>query len=139
MKDSAGTLLYRNTPNGLEVLLVHPSGNFNRSKPWGIPKGLPNWGEQLEAAARRETWEETGVEVACVLHPLGDIVYKSGKKRVRCFAGEAAPNTLPRCTSWEVDRAEFVLLVEARKLMHPDQAVFLDRFLAWLETGPGAT
>jgi len=42
MKESAGTLLYRHTPDGLEVLLVHPSGNYNRGKPWGIPKVLPD-------------------------------------------------------------------------------------------------
>ncbi len=30
MKESAGTLLYRQGENGLEVLLIHPSGNYNR-------------------------------------------------------------------------------------------------------------
>lgn len=127
MQDSAGILLYRHTPNGLEVLLVHPSGNYNRGKPWGIPKGLPDPGEDLEAAARRETWEEAGVKVEGVLKALGTIDYKSGKKRVHCWAGEAATDTLPHCASWEVDRAEFVLIDEARKLIHPDQAAFLDR------------
>ena len=42
MKQSAGTLLYRDGPDGLEVLLVHPSGWYNRGKPWSIPKGLPD-------------------------------------------------------------------------------------------------
>lgn len=129
MHDSAGTLLYRSTPNGIEVLLVHPSGNYNRKKPWGIPKGLPDEGEDLETAARRETWEETGVTVESVLKPLGSIEYKSGKKRVHCWLGQATPDTLPRCASWEVDRAEFVPLAEARKLIHPDQAPFLDRLV----------
>lgn len=138
MKESAGTLLYRSTPNGLEVLLVHPSGNYNRNKPWGIPKGLPDDGEDLETAARRETWEETGVEVASVLHPLGDVEYKSGKKRVHCWTGEATPNTLPRCASWEVDRAEFVLIDAARKIIHPDQAAFLDRLIKRLDSQSSA-
>src|SRR5579872_39147 len=44
-KQSSGTLLYRRAPAGLEVLLVHPSGNYNRGKPWSIPKGLPDAGE----------------------------------------------------------------------------------------------
>ena len=52
MKQSAGTLLYRQGPDGLEVLLVHPSGNYNRKAPWGIPKGLPAADEDLETAAR---------------------------------------------------------------------------------------
>jgi len=41
MKQSAGTLLYRQGPDGLEVLLIHPSGNYNRKAPWSIPKGEP--------------------------------------------------------------------------------------------------
>ena len=63
MKQSAGTLLYRQGPDGLEVLIVHPSGAYNRRAPWSIPKGEPDPFEtDLEITARRETWEETGVQ-----------------------------------------------------------------------------
>jgi len=41
-KLSAGTLLYRWIDGTLEVLLVHPAGNYNRRAPWGIPKGAPD-------------------------------------------------------------------------------------------------
>src|SRR5690606_867902 len=62
-RESAGTLLYRRADDGsFAVLIVHPSGNYNRRDPWGIPKGLLDEGESLEEAARRETLEETGVE-----------------------------------------------------------------------------
>ena len=57
MMESAGALLYRQDGEAWEVLLVHPSGNYNRKAPWSIPKGLPDSGEDLEDAARRETWE----------------------------------------------------------------------------------
>src|SRR5262249_19340855 len=67
VKRSAGTLLYRQGPKGLEVLLVHPSGNYNRKAPWGIPKGELDGGEDLETAARRETLEETGVEASTLV------------------------------------------------------------------------
>ena len=67
---SAGCLLYRFCENTLEVLLVHPSGAYNRRSPFSIPKGLLDPAEELEQAARRETLEETGV-VAGDLHPLG--------------------------------------------------------------------
>ena len=40
-KLSSGTLLYRTVNGALEVLLVHPAGNYNRRAPWGIPKGEP--------------------------------------------------------------------------------------------------
>ena len=107
VQQSAGTLLYRNRDGQLEVLLVHPSGNYNRHKPWSIPKGLPDEGEALEAAARRETWEETGV-TAGELVPLGTIRYQKSRKEIHCFAGPAPADATPHCASWEVDRAEFV-------------------------------
>lgn len=125
---SAGTLLYRRAAEGLEVLLVHPSGNYNRRAPWGIPKGLPDPDESLEQAARRETLEETGVEPG-PLEPLGHIDYRKSRKRVHCFAGPAPADASPRCASWEVDCAEFVSLARARELIHPDQAALLDRLL----------
>lgn len=134
IKESSGTLLYRRGDRGLEVLLVHPSGNYNRGKPWSIPKGIPDPGEELEAAARRETIEETGV-VAAGLEPLGSIQYRKSGKRIHCFAGRAPADAAPRCASWEVDRAEFVTIDEARKCLHPDQVPFLDRLEELLRVG----
>lgn len=127
MKVAAGTLLFRRRGESIEVLLIHPSGAYNRGKPWGIPKGvLDRESESLEEAARRETREETGV-TAQALAPLGFIDYTKSSKRVFCFAGEAPPEAGPRCASWEVDGAEFVPLEKARALIHRDQAPFLDR------------
>jgi predicted NUDIX family NTP pyrophosphohydrolase len=123
---SAGTLLYRETPSGTEVLLVHPSGNYNRRAPWSIPKGLPDEGEALEHAARRETLEETGIE-AGELVPLGAIEYTKSRKTVVAFAGKAPEGQTPRCASWEVDHAEFVPLARAREILHTDQRAFLER------------
>lgn len=131
MTDSAGTLLYRHNGDRLEVLLVHHSGNYNRRAPWSIPKGLPEPGESLEEAARRETLEETGVE-AGELVPLGDIVYATRRKRVHGFAGKAPDGAAPRCESWEIDAAKFLPLDEARQKIHRDQAPLLDRLVALL-------
>ena len=132
MKESAGTLLYRHLDGGIEVLIVHPSGNFNRHAPWSIPKGLPEEGESLEETARRETLEETGVTPG-PLEPLGSIVYTKSRKHIHAFAGECARDT-PNCASWEVDRAEFVLLDKARELLHPEQRPFIDRLEALLSS-----
>ena len=136
-KESSGTLLYRRVGGHLEVLLVHPSGNYNRGKPWSIPKGLPDPGEALEAAARRETLEETAV-VAGNLIPLGSIRYVKSGKQIHCFAGPAPAAAQPVCASWEVDRSEFVTLEEARRCLHPDQVPFLDRLEQHLKE-PGAS
>jgi predicted NUDIX family NTP pyrophosphohydrolase len=129
MKESAGTLLYRSGPAGLEVLLVHPSGAYNRRAPWSIPKGAVDDADaNLEATARRETMEETGVG-ADALIALGYVDYTRSKKRVHCFAGPAGADVRPRPASWEVDQARFIPVDEARRLLHRDQAVFVDRLL----------
>lgn len=137
MLQSAGTLLYRAlhapTADGdaWEVLLVHPSGAYNRRAPWSIPKGLPEPGEALEEAARRETREETGVEAGALVE-LARARYRKSRKEVVCFTGPAPDGAEPRCASWEVDRAEFLPLARARELLHPDQAAFVDRLAAHL-------
>lgn len=128
MKLSAGTLLYRFRDGQLEVLLVHASGNYNRHKPWSIPKGEPDEGESLEAAARRETLEETGV-TAGDLVPMGEITYQKTRKQVHGFAGPAPVDAAPQCSSWEIDCAEFVDIDRARTLLHPDQLPLLERLV----------
>jgi predicted NUDIX family NTP pyrophosphohydrolase len=131
MKQSAGILMYRKGLE-LEVLLVHPSGAYNRKAPWGIPKGEPDPGESLEEAARRETREETGVEVTGPLAPLGSIQYVKSRKTVHCFAGPTPPDATPSCASWEIDGAEFMPLEVAVQRIHPDQRPFLDRLTQML-------
>ena len=126
-KLSSGTLLYRRVDEAVEVLLVHHAGNYNRRAPWGIPKGAPDPEETLEATARRETLEETGLSVQGPLVDLGHVDYTRSKKRVHAFAGPAPDGAAPRCASWEVDKAEFIELSRARRIIHPDQAVLLDR------------
>src|SRR5688572_11360128 len=56
-KLSAGLLMYRGAGANTEVLLAHPGGPFWAKKDagaWSIPKGIPDTGEDLLAAARRE-------------------------------------------------------------------------------------
>jgi predicted NUDIX family NTP pyrophosphohydrolase len=119
--------LYRFVDGAVEVLLVHPAGNYNRRAPWGIPKGAPDPQEELEATARRETLEETGLSVVGPLVDLGHVDYTRSKKRVHGFAAPAPEGSMPRCASWEVDKAEFIEITRARRIIHPDQAALLDR------------
>src|SRR5262245_60072704 len=133
-KLAAGTVLYRWIDGAIEVLLVHPAGNYNRRAPWGIPKGAPDPNEELEATARRETLEETGLEIVEPLVDLGYVDYTRSKKRVHAFAGKAPEGATPRCASWEVDKAEFIEITRARRIIHPDQAALLDRLQRHLGT-----
>ena len=126
-KLSSGTVLYRIVDGAVEVLLVHPAGNYNRRAPWGIPKGAPDPDEELEATARRETLEETGLDISGPLVDLGHVDYTRSKKRVHGFAGKAPDGAAPRCASWEVDKVEFIEITRARRVIHPDQAALLDR------------
>jgi predicted NUDIX family NTP pyrophosphohydrolase len=133
MRESSGTLLFRAQDGLTEVLIVHPSGHYNRKAPWSIPKGKAEEGEALEAAARRETLEETGVE-AGALTALGSVELQRSRKRIHAFAGPAPEGASPRCASWEVDRAEFLPLGMARELLHPDKAQLIDRLQKLLTT-----
>jgi 8-oxo-dGTP pyrophosphatase MutT (NUDIX family) len=55
-------------------------GHATRSPRWDIPKGMAEPGESLVAAARRELFEETGLDAPePALLPLGVEPYRSGK------------------------------------------------------------
>ena len=129
---SAGILLYRIGDKGYEVLIVHPSGDYNKNAAWSIPKGKLDKGETTEQAARRETWEETGITAPDKLESLGYVVYKS-KKKVHCFCGEATEATQPSCANWEIDKAEFVFIDKAEKMLHEAQSEFIKRFRKHVE------
>ena len=117
----------------MEVLLVHARGATFRRPLFGIPKGLVEAGEDLEAAARRETFEETGLRVR-ISDPLGSTQQKSGKV-VHAFwatvetSSESAIDKHGRCQSldYENDVCRFYPIEKAYELMIPAQRVFLDR------------
>ena len=94
---------------------------------WSLPSGFMEYGETPEETARRETLEETGLLVDGPLVALGHVDYTRSKKRVYAFAGRAPDGASPRCASWEVDKAEFIEITRARRIIHPDQAALLDR------------
>jgi hypothetical protein len=84
------------------------------------------------------------VQVAGALFDLGHVDYTRSKKRVHAFAAPAPEGAAPRCASWEVDKAEFIEITRARRIIHPDQAVLLDRLQRYLhhpdpEIGPEAS
>ncbi len=83
-RQSAGILAYRKVlATKPEVFLVHPGGPFWKNKDegaWSIPKGEFNEDENSLDAARREFFEETGINVSGDFVELKPVQLKSGKK-----------------------------------------------------------
>ena len=144
-KQSAGLLLYRGAPAGLQVLLVHPGGPFWARKDqgaWSIPKGELNPDEDPLQAAIRETAEELGCTVTGPFVALQPIRQAAGKL-VHCWAAQSDfdPAQLESNTfslEWppksgrtqhfpEVDRAAWFTLNEARTRIHAGQLPLIDQ------------
>ena len=147
---SAGMLLWRRVPGGIEVFLAHPGGPFWRDRDlgaWTIPKGVLAEGEAPIAAAAREFEEETGIVPVPPFVPLGSVRQKSGKT-VHAWAWEgdadaAAATSNTMRTEWprnsgrfisfpEVDRCAWFAAEAARQRINPAQAAFIDRLEALL-------
>ena len=150
---AAGLLMCRKPKDELEFFLVHPGGPFYVKKNegvWSIPKGLPENGEDLLTAAQREFFEETGVKPSPPFESLGFVKLKSGKAiHAWSFTGEWdsskgivsnifkmewPPSSKKFINIPEVDRAEWMPLEKAEKLINPQQVPFLTR--AQLIYGP---
>jgi predicted NUDIX family NTP pyrophosphohydrolase len=148
-KRSAGLLVHRARPGGLEVLLVHPGGPFWAKRDdgaWSIPKGeIDDDREDALTVACREFREELGSDPpAAAPVALGEVRLKSGK----WIAAWAVPGDLDVATivsnefetEWpprsgriqsfpEVDRAEWCAIDVARVKLNPAQVAFLDRLV----------
>jgi predicted NUDIX family NTP pyrophosphohydrolase len=149
-RQSAGLLLYRAGPRGLEVFLVHPGGPFWTKKDegaWSIPKGEFDDLEDPLAAARREFEEETGFTPRGEPTPL-EPLRQAGGKRVQAWAlqqdvdpARLRSNTFsmewpPKSGKYrefpEVDRGEWFSLEEAGRKILKGQAGFLVQLQARL-------
>jgi predicted NUDIX family NTP pyrophosphohydrolase len=151
---SAGILLYRESSDGLEVLLVHPGGPYFSRRDdgaWSIPKGLYEDDEEPLVAARREFAEELGS--ACPDGPaleLGEIRQKNGKRVTawavagdidadavtsNTFTIEWPPRSGRRQEFPEVDRAAWFTVATAHTKILAAQAPLLDRLAEQLGYG----
>jgi predicted NUDIX family NTP pyrophosphohydrolase len=124
---SAGILLYKKNP--YRVLLVHPSGDYNKKALWSIPKGKIEKNETLLEAAKREIFEEVGIHEKFYSTPIEieKVVYNSGKK-VYCFIANVEENINPTI-NWENDKAEFFELNIAKEMLMIAQKPFIERFI----------
>jgi 8-oxo-dGTP diphosphatase len=131
--EAAGVVLVRQGESGTEVAVVHRP---HRSD-WSLPKGKLEPGERHDAAAVRETFEETGVR--CALGPsLGSHRYEVGgiPKRVRYWRATVLEQ-YPLDPDSEIDDVRWLERDAAHELLtYPDDRALVDVALALPDTYP---
>ncbi|AIE83444.1 MutT-like protein [Fimbriimonas ginsengisoli Gsoil 348] len=143
--------MFRRSEGRLELFLAHPGGPFWEAKDdgaWTIPKGQPDPGEELLAAAIREFVEETGLTPQPPYIPLGSIRQKAGKTvHVWALEGEADPDAVRSNTmriEWprgsgrlltfpEIDRCGWFSAEEAALKLNPAQVEFVRRLVEHID------
>ena len=142
---SAGLLLHRPGPDGLEVLIAHMGGPYWARKDegaWSIPKGEIDGGEDPLAAALREFAEETGrpapdgptVELGEFRQPGGKRVFVFARAADfdateilgNTFEMEWPPRSGRRQSFPEIDRFAWLDLPQARRRIIRAQVALLD-------------
>ncbi|ARF54194.1 NUDIX domain-containing protein [Streptomyces gilvosporeus] len=155
-KRSAGLLLYRSGPRGLEVLLAHMGGPLWArwdAGAWSVPKGEYAPPEEARDAARREFGEELGLEPpGGPWLPLGDVRQAGGKVvTVWAVEGDLDPRRVVPGTfamEWprgsgkirrfpEIDRVAWWTPQEAAERLVKGQRAFLERLAERLGTSAG--
>jgi predicted NUDIX family NTP pyrophosphohydrolase len=146
VRRSAGLLVHRDAPGGIEVLLGHMGGPLWARRDlggWSIPKGEYEPQEPPLTAAKREFEEELGLAPPSgELVELGEARQRSGKV-ITAWAvqGDLDPKAMmpgtftmewPRGTGRiqefpELDRVEWFSLAEAANKLIEGQRPFLDR------------
>ncbi|MDQ8704842.1 NUDIX hydrolase [Streptomyces sp. LHD-70] len=125
---AAGCVLWRQSPSGLQVCLVHRP----KYDDWSHPKGKLKAGEDALAAAVREVREETGS--TCTPGPplpTAHYVVRGRPKRVHYWAAEAGPGAF--VPNSEVDAAVWLPPDEARaRLTQVRDRELVDAWLALL-------
>ncbi len=144
---SAGLLVWRNRPDGPEVLLGHPGGPYFARKDdgaWSLPKGEYEVGEAPLTAAYREFREEIGRPAPeGPALPLGEVRLRSGKLVIawavegdldvavihsNTFRLHWPPSSGRFPTFPELDRAGWFDLPTARRKLSAGQVPLLDTF-----------
>jgi predicted NUDIX family NTP pyrophosphohydrolase len=147
---SAGILLFRRGPDGVEVLLGHPGGPYWARKDqgaWMVPKGAVESGESPLQAALREFGEEVGPVPDGSPVPLATVRQNGGKLvEVFLLEGEFDPVALvsnefelewpPRSGRLqrfpELDQVAWMTLDEARGRILKSQLPVIDALAARL-------
>ncbi len=116
---AAGGVVWRRGDGGrAEVLLVHRP----RYDDWSLPKGKREAGEADEDCARREVYEETGLEVS-LGDELPEVRYRDRRDRpkvVRYWLMEPRGEITAFAPNDEVDEVRWCSIADAREQLSYD-------------------
>ncbi len=123
---AAGGIVWRNSSDGREVLLIRRP----KHQDWTLPKGHVEEGESWETAAQREVKEETGYDTV-ITGFAGFTAYEAkGKPKVVLFWHMEPDGECQFEPSDEVSGYEWVSAREAvDRLTYPKDKELLSRFL----------
>ena len=110
---SAGGLVWRDAPQGRELLIIHRP----KYDDWTLPKGKLEPGESWTQAALREVWEETGC-TAEIKSFAGCICYEyKGIPKIVLFWNMKALEHCQFHPTKEVDRIQWMRVDELQKTL----------------------
>ena len=113
---------YRVNENGVEILIVRSS----QDKHWVVPKGIADPGLSLQESARKEAWEEAGVEGRVLEEPVGQYSYPK-------WGATCTVSVYPLQVSRELPQAEWEEHHRGRKWVSAQEAADM---LRQTELGP---
>ena len=124
---------------GDDVLLIR-RGKPPREGEWSLPGGGQELGETLEAALKREVFEETGIEIRVIgLLTVVDAIFPDGAGRIRhhytlidytaeWVAGAPRPGSEEKAAEWvSPDRLKDIALWEKTRTVIEESRAHKDR------------